>query len=114
MATVKMSCAKSVVIPSSMLKHPERKPGEVFIQNIGSVPAMFTIFSMFSTLAVGPGEEITGESVFLIAFNLDQIPYKSKRLGQIAYDKYGNEVSSLRPVFVSKQEYKEKMANQKV
>ena len=38
-----------------------------------------------------------------------RIGYRSKRFGNIAYDIFGNEVEGLVPVFVSREEYEQKM-----
>lgn len=56
-------------------------------------------------------ELMTGEMFLTNSASNDfrHIGHKTKRVGLIAYDIYGNVVSGLKPVFVQKQEYEEKL-----
>ncbi len=78
--------------PSSEWTHPELKPGEIWLTNISTTQYYKDgLFWSCADCALG--------------INFNQIVYKSKRLGNVAYSIYGNEVKYMRPVFVSRKEY---------
>jgi len=71
--------AKKAIVYERTKEHPEQKYHEIFLRNCN-------------------GDE-----------SYNQINYKFKRKGQWAYDAHGKIIKGSFPVFVSENEYKEKM-----
>jgi hypothetical protein len=69
------------------LNHPELKKGEVFVTNISS-EYHFDLKTK---------EFVPDENALMLNFN--QIGWKTKRMGEVAYDVSGHKISGMRPVF---------------
>ena len=54
---------------------------------------------------------IVWDPVLSIKINFQCIDYKTKRLGIVRYDKYGNPINELVPIFVSKKEFSRHQLN---
>ncbi len=68
-------------------KHSELREGEVFITNIG-----FT--RLHCPIEYGDDNRS----------DWDSIGWKTKRMGEVAYDIYGRPINGMRPVFVQRSE----------
>lgn len=76
--------------------HPEMKSGEVFLLNIH-------VNCAEKTNLHNGGFNITYFELHNpLSLNFRQIPFKSKRLGMQAYDRNGNKIGGMRPVFIKK------------
>lgn len=71
--------------------YPGCKPGEVFLQNISEE----FYFDDEGHLQLNKYEALER--------NLDAMPWQSKRLGPVAYDRYGRYLPNFRPIFVLKE-----------
>ena len=72
-------------------RHPELREGEVFISNISdSLPSAYVNDNRSDWRFIG---------------------WKTKRMGQVAYDIYGKPISDMRPVFAQRAELKEAGVN---
>jgi hypothetical protein len=80
----------------------ELQPGEIFLTNIPDDSIYWRLEKSGAYLAI-----LDDRAVY---HYLNEISFKTKRLGNTAYDKDGNIIRGMKPVFVSEDEFIKKAA----